>query len=1307
MKLSEHVENIRQLIDQAFRNKLGRMGISNTQLPITNHQQPITLIYSVFKEETGTVEDAYEKLVEELTFTLFNRLAALKVMEAHTLHPEIVTRRESHGGRSFAHLAWLEQTPNARNEEADGLLLFLEDQLQKLASDIPLFSPQHPYHLLPTAIELLGIINAFNAVEEDQDIIKTTHQPITNNQSPITNNQSPITNNQSPITIWQSDDVLGWLYESYNNYKKTAHKASGDKTEYNKVSIQSQVYTPRWVVQFLVDNSLGKLYLEMYPDSEIRNKYKIAQGVISNSSLAVGADAVIGDLSLAKEVIGNWPLVIGDENSQSLITNHQQPRTKKPLHEIKIIDPSTGSGNFLLYGFDLFYDLYIDQIENYGAEYEEADVPKLIIEHNLHGVDLDDRAIQLAQLGLYIKAKRKKRNVKIDFFNIVSTDFFLPDYIEICDWFGEELRFEKELNLMVNDIWVDLQNAHKFGSLIRIEEKFNAKIQKIQQQFDQPQLNIFEEPSTEYLIGFKENFINTLKKAVEAKAKSAGNTFLGSKTQDAITFLQLLTQKYDVAVANPPYTDSADFGPELKKFVEANYKKPYRFNGNLYVTFIKRCFELTTENGYIAMIHPFSFMFIKSFEDVRKLILSKTYIEILVDFGLDRVNLFDGGYASAPTFYILSKERKNLKSVFFKLIDGFQEKDKKSVFEEAFGNYMNGRSNSIIYQLKQSEFEKIKSQPFIYWISDDFRNKFEGATIEDAGSKAITGIQTGNNEAALRYFWEVSFNQHENKNWILYSKGGNFNKWFGNLQLMVNWTDNGNYLKSRYNFKSIPQEKIFKEGITYSALGGGISFRYLPKGTLFDIGGSSIIPNKYDSYILGLTNSKLFSYILKCLNPTVNTQVGDINRLPFAKPSEIHQLLISRLATYNVSIKKSLCDSIVTEPSFKQSPLTAFQGTSLKDRVLAYLNYENVQHTHVLINEAIINELIFEVYELSDADREQVEAKMGVSIGSLPVCRQALSDWLLVIGENQSPITNHQKLITNHQLPSNSQSPITNHLQNLPVTEFEPEKIREIKEAFATLYQSNNDLEEFCIRHQVNPINVWYWFKEANTVPAARASEIALEFLADAIRTLLQQDDDGIIPLVGLPGEEALSQRLEQHCLQNGFTAAQYMQLDSLLGRSVNEYLEHHFFNQLSNHLNLFMYLPKTPFIWHLSSGQQQGFEAYILIYKWNRDSLFKLKSQYISHRVQNLEYRQITLQDVNTAQAQTEKETIRLQLQEIKLFTAKIDELIAENYDPKLDDGVGKNIAPLQKKGLLRAEVLKTAGGAKSQLEKYLKADW
>ena len=161
-------------------------------------------------------------------------------------------------------------------------------------------------------------------------------------------------------------------------------------------------------------------------------------------------------------------------------------------------------------------------------------------------------------------------------------------------------------------------------------------------------------------------------------------------------------------------------------------------------------------------------------------------------------------------------------------------------------------------------------------------------------------------------------------------------------------------------------------------------------------------------------------------------------------------------------------------------------------------------------------------------------------------------------------------------------------------------------------------------------------------------------------------------------------------------------QLDGLLGRPINDYIEHHFFRDLSDHLNLFMYLPKTPFIWHISSGEHQGFEAYIIIYKWNQDSLYKLKSNYLAKRIESLQYRMQQIADSTTAQSQTEKETIRLQLQEIEAFAKKIDELIAEGYDPKLDDGVGKNIAPLQKKGMLRAEVLN-----KKQLEKYLNADW
>ncbi len=1230
MKLAEHVEQIRQLIDNAFRNRLGRMGITSSALKSmesisVEHLQDrkrIEVIRETLIAETGSIGDAYEKLIEEFTFTLFNRLAALKVMEAHTLHPEIITRRSQHGDRSFAHVLWLEQNPAGRREEMEGLVPFLADQLMVLAGDIPLFSPHHPYHLLPSAIELNSIINAVNQLEIDTQV---------------------------DSEIWKSDDVLGWLYESYNNYKKKAHKDSGAKTEYNKVSIQSQVYTPRWVVKFLVDNSLGKLYLEMFPDSTIKDRYKIA----------------------------NIPQI--------------QTRERKLLTELRLIDPATGSGNFLLYGFDFFYDLYTDQIENYGADYDERKIPELIIHNNLYGIDLDDRAIQLAQLALYIKAKQKKRSAKIEQFNIVSSDFFLPDYQIVKHLFENGEKLSTELEEIVTELWADLQQAYKFGSLIMLEEKFTNRLQKLESKFERPQISIFEYSEMETYYNFRQSFFESLKKALAHNTEEQGLTFLNTKTTDAITFLQILTQKYDVAVANPPYTDSSDFGPDLKKFVDANYKQPYKFNANLYATFIKRCYELVDKKGKIALIHPLTFMYIKSFEDVRKFIIDKMHVNVFVDYGLS--NLF-GAVMVDPAFYVLEKE-KTVDNAWFISLDQYtrtpQEKNKKDYCLGALGDYVETRHNKHNYIIDQKKLEIIEGWPFIYWISDGFREKFKQTKIGKY-LKAKKGLGT-ENIRFFRFWWEVDRNDisedyvTDQKKWVGYVKGGPYKKWYGNLWLLLNWENDGQKIKSLPSLNLRNPDTYFKEGIACSLLSTkGASFRYQPPNYIYDSTTRSIFLESNSKYpiqlYIALLNTKLVSYILDCLNSTVATNSDDIHRIPIVDISKGTETLLESLTEKNIECRKKINQGKLIEKDFCKNPLLTFLEVSLQDRFFTYINYENALLTLVMLNEAIINKLIFEAYDLSPEDLQQIETKMGKSVGELPVLAEAREAYLST------------KLVENET--------VSEFIQSLAVITFDEHQVQVIKTGFESLYQNNNDLEEFCIRHQINPINVWYWFSKSKILPPARATEVALEFLADACRTILMEDDDGIIPLVGLPGELRLLDRLEQHCLQQGLTSAQFMQLEGLLGRPVNEYMEHHFFKNLSDHLNLFMYLPKTPFIWHLSSGSQQGFEAYIIIYKWNRDSLYKLKTKYLGKRAESLEYRQIELTDSNTAQAQNEKEIIRLKLQEIKDYTNKIDQLIAEGYDPKLDDGVGKNIAPMQQKGMLRCEVLNA-----KQLEKYLKADW
>ena len=1221
MKLSEHVNRLRELIQSAFDKDFSRLGIGKTsQIEVDRLPEDLRPKRHRFEEmlqshvgETGDYEPAREKLIDELTFTLFNRLAAVKVMESAGLFPPVLTKLAEHGDRSFGHKAWLEINPHMRSEELEGIREYLKHAFDELGETLPLYARTYPYALLPDVVSLNEIIDAFNEVEKDEQV---------------------------GADIWSSDDVLGWAYESYNSVKKQAHKDSKEKTEYHKVSLQSQVYTPRWVVQFLVENSLGKLYLEMFPDSEIKDRFKIA----------------------------NPPAT--------------KEREVKPLHEVKVIDPACGSGNFLLYAFDFLYELYLDQIENYGADYEESDIPRLIVEHNLHGVDLDDRAVQLAHLGLFIKAKKKRRTVGQLSFNIVSSDFFLPEYEEVERIFdapssvaNSETTLTMEQKDFVREIWDELKFAYKFGALIRISERFSDKLKDAQSRADQGDLFAYGERQTHE--DFSTTLFANLRTAVEKYAQARGNTFLTSKTRDAITFLELLTTEYDVATANPPYTDSADFGPDLKKFIEANYKKPYKFNTNLYATFIKRCYELTGETGFVAMLHPLTFMFIKTFEDVRKFVLTKTNINLLVELGLGGVFANSDVQVDA-TMYVLEKRKSEANGTYFDLKKYKNHSNKPDIFRKIYEDYISGFSDDHVFTIPQSKLKVIKSWPFIYWISDEFRGKFKNTTFESVFKDISVGVQLpGNNDKHLRFLWELI----DNSSRFFYSKGGDFCKWYGNVWLTI----------PRSMETSVPKVASKRQSLSGITAGRqsskGASFRFKDPNTWVDNGAMNVFESRENSYfLLAFSNSKLGSYVFSCLNPTVNKQAGDLKRLPYEKPKHHDYEIIKNSTISCINIKDHLSRFDLLTRNYTLSPIRWGGGTEITIRTKAFFNFENHLLAQVIFHEAIINEKVFEVYSLTEQDKSMVLAKEGECIGGLSVLHEARLEYL---AETEAT----------KEFPLDD---IREFIEALPTKDFSVEEVSKITDGFPTLYQGNNDLEEFCIRHQVNPINVWYWFKNSKVIPQQRMRTLAMEFLADMIREILMEDEDGIIPLVPNAGEKVLLDRIEEKFMEKGFSSAQYSGFDSALGRPIHEYLNDLFFQQLSEHLKIFKRLPSAPFIWHLSSGPEQGFDCYLIIYKWSRDGLMRLRSVYVEHRERSLINRRSDLADNESAEAQNEKDRIYKQLQEIEDFKAKIDELLAEGYDPILDDGVGKNIAPLQKKKLIPCEVL-NAG----QLKKYLNADW
>ena len=1224
MKLINHVLDIRRLIQQAFDNRFSRMGLrKETALPVeqipTEHQEKrrkLDELMSSHLSELGDYEEARQAAINECVFTLFNRIAAIKVMESKELFPEIITRRKENAGRSFEHNVWLENHPEERNAEREGLKHFLSDQFDSLGEHIPLYRKDYPYALLPTADELNEIIEQFNAIEEDADC---------------------------GADVWKGDDILGWLYENFNAVEKEALKQSGEKTEYNKVSLQSQVYTPQWVVKFLVDNTLGKAYMEMFPDSRIKEKYQIAN-----------------------------------------IPDHQV-RHPKDLRQMRLLDPACGSGNFLIYAFSLFYDLYVDQMENYERDYSRRDIPKMIVENNLFGVDLDERAAQISQIALFVKARELggHRSHWPAYTNVVSTHFFLPQYEELQGTFEILGSWSQKQIEAIEHIWNDLCSAYKFGSLVRVEERLNEMMP------NDVNHSMFKEFEMENLFEYKNNVVTQLRNNVNKWGGHGSNAYTLTKTNDAISFLDIISHKYDVVVANPPYTDSSDFGTELKAFIEENYRRPLKFNTNLYACFIKRCCEFAGDDGKVGMIHPMTFMYIKTFEDVRKFILDETHIDLFVEYGLS--NLF-GSIMVDPAFYVLDMSKQNKKDSIFISLDQYtrtpEEKNKRTYCLQALSDYISGQANKHVYTLPQSKLKGIKSYPFIYWISDEFREKF-GSEDLDNTIYIRQGGATGNNERTLRYFWEVDKNKisedsNVKKEYVFYPKGGPFRKWYGNNWVVIAYHNPTmyDYLKSHGN--RLPSESFYlQEGVTYCSSGSrGCSFRYMPSNQVISGAGPGIYPSdKFDDiyYYLGFLNSTLSTFLLECLNPTVNVTQGDIKRVPFAVPSKTQQTTIHNLSKQNSNLREKLCHYSIIEPHYESTPLSAKLDINIS--LISFYNKENALLTQILLNESIINNTVFEVYELSEHDKQMVLDKEGIPVGDLPVSHEAkvaYKQWLTEESEFKPT------------------SDVLEHLENLDERDDLP-KITD----FETLYQNNNEWEEFCIKRNVNPVEAWWQFKKANVLPPQRTQVLAFELITDVIRTVLAKDDDGIIPLGDRLGEERLAIRIEKEMIERGYSAAQFSQVCQLLGCPLEKYLQERFFQQLSDHLNLFMYLPKTPFIWHLSSGPHHAIELYISIYKWSRDALYRVRSIYAANREAALRDRLNSLDTSNT-EGRMEAQELRATLTELQEFCQKVDDLLATGYNPKLDDGVGKNIAPLQKRKMLSYEVL-NAG----QLKKYLNADW
>ena len=835
----------------------------------------------------------YEELIEESAYTWFNRLTALAFMEANGYIEEKMIFNNG-----------------VKNEPAIIDNYYEFEFFKNLDSDL-----QKELHNLrdentPNSIEKLYSILMEEKCEDLSNIMpfmfkkKGTYSDILFPTGLLMEN-SLLVRLRKEIGEEAPIELIGWLYQFYNSEKKDEIFAKKEKITKENVPAVTQLFTPDWIVKYMVENSLGKLALE-------------STGINDNLK-------------------NNWKYYIDSEKEEN--------SEKIKIEDIKILDPAMGSGHILVYAFDLLFEMY----ENLGWSTKETVLS--ILKNNLYGLEIDERAGQLASFALMMKAREKFSRL----FSVLKReeDFKLNTLIiEESNSLSERIKNKIEANNLnnLNKIIQEFEDAKEYGSILKLES--------IDKEILEREFNILKESfnnnEQETLIFNEEEIIIDINEELE---------LIGNLIKQHIA----LTNQYETVVTNPPYMGGKGFSPKLKTYVEKNYKDS---KSDLFAVFIERCNEFTKKNCYTSMITMQSWMFLSSFENLRKNIIEKTEIKSLNHLGTRAFSEI-GGEVVSTVAWISKKISPKNEGTYIRLVD-YNNAELK---EQEFYNKNN------YFQAKQKDFEKIPGSPIAYWVSDKIREIFEkNQKLGDIG-EAKSGLQTGNNEKFLRQWFEVSnkkigyniknYEEYKLKNykWLPQVKGGGFRKWYGNLDYIVNYENEGEEIKNYEGTGMIKNSQFyFLEGLTWShTTSGSFAIRYLPQGFLFNVEAPTLykLPDNY--YYLGLLNTKITDLLFGLLNESMHYLVGDIIKLPFIF---LKKEIINFIVQQNISISKEEWDSRETSWDFEN--LSLIDGKDLKTAYENYCSHWRDNFIQLHKNEEELNRLFIEIYDLQDEMDEKV-----------------------------------------------------------------------------------------------------------------------------------------------------------------------------------------------------------------------------------------------------------------------------------------------------------------------------------------------
>lgn len=1106
------------------------------------------------KERKALIQEinkkGYEEVIEEVAYTWFNRFCALRFMEVNAYLPSYVRVFTDEENQFHPQIL-----TEAIHLEIEGLDQEKVYELKEANEEEALYK-----YLIITQCNALNEIlpKMFQKIDDYTELLFPDY--LLREGSVIEQMIAMI-----PEEDWMDQvQIIGWLYQYYNSEKKDeVFAALKKKVKITKENIPAatQLFTPDWIVRYMVENSLGRLWIEGHPNEELKGQWKY---YLDEAEQEPEVEKQLQDIRKEYETINP--------------------------EDIKCIDPCCGSGHILSYLFDVLVQIY----EAHGVQTRDA--VKSIVEHNLYGLDIDDRAAQLAYFSVMMKGRQYdrrffRRGVQPHVYAIVESNDVSEYVVEyFCN--GDE-----KLKIAMDMILAEMYDAKEYGSILNItEQDWNA----LEQRFDE----IRED------ISFYQNeIIEDVKPLVEVA--------------------KVLGQKYDVVVTNPPYMGAGNMNAKLNKFIKDNYAN---YKSDFFSAFMVKCSKITKQRGYLGFLTPYVWMFIQSYEKLREYLYRMTTIETLIQF---EYSAFEEATVPICTF-VFKNSYVNKKGKYLRLTEfrgGMEIQRQKTL--EAIENY----DCDFCYEKEIKQYAKIPGKPVAYWASNSFLRIFDAKDTIGTEADAKKGLTTSEDATFLRLWYEVGwkniyFNAESKegaaisgRTWFPLNKGGEFRRWYGNNEYVINWYDNGKKLRDFNKSVIRNEEYYFREAISWNDITSGlVSFRFKPLGQIFNDAGPSIFADRKTlNYLLALGNSKIMQEICLFITPTIHYTVGQISNVPVLYPNEKyiteHVITISK---NNILLSKSDWNSFENSWDFQQHPLVKLRlsgvcvcGDKLSVMRIssAYKAWEiecDTRFNRLKQNEEELNRIFIDIYGLQGELTPEVEDK-DITVRKVDLGRDIRSFISYAVGCMFGRYSLDQEGLI------------------YAGGEWNPEQ-------YKTFPADKDNIIPICDDEYFEDDIVGLFIQFVKTVYGEETLEENLKFIADALGGK------------GSPKE----------VIRNYFIKDFY-----------------------KDHCKIYQ---KRPIYWLFDSGKKNGFKALIYMHRYQPDTIARIRTDYV-HQQQSryrtaLEDLERRMEDADTRERvklNKKLKTLKNQMDEIHEYEEKIHHLADQMISIDLDDGVKKNYAKFQ----------------------------